>query len=127
MNVAWTTLNGSTVESRSWEVNAWEFGPAPVLKVYNSSGGEVGAGAGGFEVAVERGIPVWGGEDVDNDPSYISYISTGIYESKPQNLLPLLFLLTLTSSQGNTGVVIAAVAIVAGAGVATLIYWRKRR
>ena len=72
-------------------------------------------------------FPVWGGEDVDNDPSYISYISTGIYESKPQNLLPLLFLLVLTSSnQGNTGVV-AAVAIVAGAGAATLIYWRKKK
>ncbi|MBS7287671.1 MAG: hypothetical protein KIH01_02700, partial [Candidatus Freyarchaeota archaeon] len=58
-------------------------------------------------------FPKWDGEDIVNDPSYISYISTSIYESQS----PLIFLiLLLMSSSGQRGTWVAAVAVAAAAG-----------
>lgn len=54
MNVTWSTLTGSVTDEARWEVNAWEFGPAPVLKIYDSSGMEVKGGQMGLESMLNR-------------------------------------------------------------------------
>ena len=54
MNVTWSTLTGTITNEASWEVNAWEFGPTPTLKIYNSSGMEVETGPLEFGSMVNR-------------------------------------------------------------------------
>nr|HDO80845.1 hypothetical protein [Candidatus Bathyarchaeota archaeon] len=71
-------------------------------------------------------FPKWNGKSIDNDPSYISYISTSVYET--QTPLTLLLLLLLTSSgKGGAGIIIMIVAVAATAGTGAITIIRRKR
>ncbi|MEM2625340.1 MAG: hypothetical protein QXG19_04385, partial [Candidatus Jordarchaeales archaeon] len=71
-------------------------------------------------------FPEWDGQDVQNDPSYISYVSTSIYETQANLLLLLLLLVTASSSRGGS-VVVALVAVSAAGATAIAVRRMKKK